>query len=195
MIRTRVGYAGGQKTGPTYHSLGDHMESIQIDYDPRRITYQELVDHFWSWHNPYGRPWSRQYASAILYTDQEQKEQALASRDRLENSSGRKVATEIAALGKFYPAEDYHQKYTLRHSATFLAAFRWLYPDDTDQALLNSTVAARLNGYLAGDGSLKQLAQELPRLGLDRPEQEELWEILSRKRPGEKVACPLPSQP
>jgi peptide-methionine (S)-S-oxide reductase len=62
---------------PTYHSLGDHSETIQIEYDPEQISYEELLDIFWSAHNPTARPWSRQYASFVFYHDETQRELAL----------------------------------------------------------------------------------------------------------------------
>lgn len=67
MIRTRVGYAGGSKENPTYYSLGDHSETIQIDYDPTQISYGQLLEVFWNSHNPTYEPWSRQYMSIIFY--------------------------------------------------------------------------------------------------------------------------------
>ena len=59
IIRTRVGYSGGEMLYPTYRSMGDHSESIQIDYDPARISYMELVEIFWKTHNPTQRAWRR----------------------------------------------------------------------------------------------------------------------------------------
>ena len=67
MIRTRVGYAGGTTNNPTYRALGDHAETIQVDYDPTQISYEELLEAFWTSHSPTSRPWSRQYASIIFY--------------------------------------------------------------------------------------------------------------------------------
>lgn len=189
-----MGYAGGSKADPTYRSMGDHMESIQIDYDPSRITYDQLLQHFWDWHNAFGKSWSRQYASAVMYGDQEQKKQALASQAALEAQQKNKTSTEIIELDTFYPAEDYHQKYRLRGSMGYLAAFGRIYQSNTDQAILESTVAARLNGYLAGEGSLTVLAKELPLMGLSLKEQRRLWDAVSMRRPNAKVTCPLPQQ-
>lgn len=168
------------------------MESIQIDFDPKRITYGQLLGHFWRWHNAFSRPYSRQYASAVLYADEAQKQAALASQARWEAEHKRKTYTEIAALKKFTNAEDYHQKYRLRRSSRWMAAFNRLYPAGTDQALLDSTVAARLNGYLSGEGSLKLLAGELTHMGLSQEEQRALWGQMKTRRPHEQAACPIP---
>ncbi len=68
MVRTRVGYAGGTKRNPTYYNLGDHTETIQIDYDPTYVSYRELLDIFWESHDPAARPWSRQYMAVVFYS-------------------------------------------------------------------------------------------------------------------------------
>ena len=75
-MSTRVGYAGGAKEDPTYRSLGDHSETIQIIYDPEIISYNELLDIFWQSHNPSLGSFTRQYASIIFYHDDNQKKQA-----------------------------------------------------------------------------------------------------------------------
>lgn len=188
-----MGYAGGSKADPTYRSIGDHMESIQIDFDPQRITFEQLLEHFWRWHNAFARPYSRQYASAVLYADQAQQKAALASQARWEAKRKRKTTTEIAALKKFTVAEDYHQKYRLRQHRSWMAALARIYPADVDQALLDSTVAARLNGYLAGEGSLALLSKELTKMGLTEGEQRRLWDQMKRRRPHEQASCPLPA--
>ena len=174
MIRTRVGYAGGQKDNPTYHSLGDHSETIQIDYDPTRITYTELLDVFWSSHSPTARSWSQQYASLVFYHDEEQKRLAEESRDRLAAELGRPIYTEIVPFDRFYLAEDYHQKYQLRSVKAILSEYQAIYPDPGD--FVNSTAVARVNGHLGGHGTLAQLEAEIDDLGLSLAAQEVLRE-------------------
>lgn len=164
MIRTRVGYAGGTKPNPTYHGLGDHAETLQVDYDPRQVSYEALLEEFWKGHEPTGRSWSRQYMAAVFYANDAQRQSAEASKGRLETKLGRKVYTEILPLGPFTLAEDYHQKYYLRHDRSLLGEFRTMYP--ADGAVVNSTAAARANGYLAGQGTRQEREMEVPRLGL-----------------------------
>ena len=86
MIRTHVGYTGGTTENPTYHNLDGHTEAVQIEYDPSRISYQELLDVFWGGHNPTQPAWSRQYASIVFYHDEEQKRLAEASKLELMES-------------------------------------------------------------------------------------------------------------
>ena len=159
MIRTRVGYTGGTKENPTYHALGDHAESIEIDYDPAVISYGELLEIFWRSHDPGNRPWSRQYMSAIFYHNEEQKKQAFESMKREEARTHRKIYTEISPASKFYRAEDYHQKYYLRQRPELIRELKAIYPSDED--FVNSTVAARLNGYLAVKGPYAALRAEI----------------------------------
>ena len=169
VVRTRVGYAGGKKPNPTYHSLGDHTETIQIDYDPATIVYRELLEVFWSSHDPTSRSWNAQYKAVVFYHNEEQRQAAEETRDRLAGPHGRKIQTEILPYSHFYVAEDYHQKYRLRGHADFLREMKAIYPDDAD--LMNSTAAARLNGYLAGYGVPEEMRKQLPGLGLS-PESE-----------------------
>jgi peptide-methionine (S)-S-oxide reductase len=166
VVRTRVGYAGGTSPDPTYRSLGDHAETIQIDFDPRRISYGELLEVFWSTHNPCARPWSRQYMSAIFYHDEQQAQRAVATMKKIAVTRGAKVHTLLARAGTFYLAEDYHQKYRLRQHPDLVAEYLAVYPKLHE--FVNSTAAARVNGYLGGHGSLADLENDLPRLGLSK---------------------------
>jgi len=159
VIRTRAGYTGGKKENPTYRALGDHAESIEIDYDPAVISYGELLEIFWKSHDPGSRPWSRQYMPAIFYHNEEQKKLAVESMKREEARTHRKIYTEIYPAVRFYRAEDYHQKYYLRQRPELIRELMTIYPSKED--FLNSTVAARLNGYLALKGPYTALQAEL----------------------------------
>ena len=164
MIRTRVGYAGGKKKAPTYRSIGDHTETVQVDYDPARISFARLLEIIWESHQPDGRNTSGQYMHAIFYHDDAQKQLALASRADLERKTGRPVTTRILPVRSFTMAEDYHQKYILKQNADLMRELTRIYPRHQD--LVDSTAAARLNGYVSGNGTAEQLAKELSSLGL-----------------------------
>ena len=159
-----MGYAGGMKKDPTYKDLGDHTETIQIDYDPSVISYSELVRVFWQSHDATQPSWSRQYMSIIFFHNREQQKIAMETRDLEARTRGRKVQTAITPYKMFYLAEDYHQKYRLKMHADILEEYRSFYPDSED--ITNSTSAARVNGYLAGEGDLGQLDREGPLLGI-----------------------------
>ena len=178
-MRTRVGYAGGSKSNPTYHSLGSHSETIQIDYDPSVITYEELLDVFWNSHNPVSRSVSRQYGSVIFYHDEEQRRLAETSKERRKEERGRRPPTEIVPYTEFWLAEDYHQKYRLQGASDLMAELGAIYPDMEN--LIDSTAAARLNGYVGGNGSMEQLEEEIDELGLSEEGQERLREIARQR--------------
>ena len=119
---TRVGYTGGSFENPTYrdvcsHKTG-HAEAVEVDFDPARVSYDDLLAVFWENHDPtqlnrQGPDVGSQYRSAIFYHDQEQAEAARASKERLEKSGAwrRPIVTEITPASRFYEAEDYHQQY------------------------------------------------------------------------------------
>ncbi len=177
MVRTRVGYAGGTADNPTYHNLGDHTETIQIDFDPAQISYAELLELFWASHSPTSRPWSCQYASIIFYHDEEQKRLAEESRDREVARRAAPLYTEITPYVRFFLAEEYHQKYRLRQDQALLAEYEAIYPDPVD--LVASTAVARVNGYLGGNGSLAQLRAEIDDLGLSPAGKERLLALVA----------------
>jgi peptide-methionine (S)-S-oxide reductase len=177
VIRTRVGYAGGTTENPTYRKLGDHSETIQVDYDPTQISYEELLNVFWSSHSPTSRPWSRQYASIIFYHNEEQKRLAVETKDRRAAETGGWIFTEVVPFSGFYLAEDYHQKYRLQQVPDLMAEFRTTYADSAD--FVNSTAAARVNGYVGGHGTLAALEAEIDELGLSLAAQERLLDLVS----------------
>jgi peptide-methionine (S)-S-oxide reductase len=180
VVRTRVGYSGGEKKNPTYYDLGDHSESIQIDYDPTQISYDKLLEIFWASHNPAQRSWSRQYKAAVFYHDEEQKRLAVETRDREAARRKTPIATEILPATTFYRAEDYHQKYRLRQDSVLMNEFKAAYPSDTE--FVDSTAAARVNGYLDGYGTLESLQEELDDLGLSPAASKKLEEVVKNRR-------------
>lgn len=138
--------------------MGDHTETVQIDFDPAVISYEELLDIFWTEHRPTGIAPSRQYASQVLYSSDTQREAAERSRERVVATIG-PVNTRIAPLERFYLAEDYHQKYRLRGTPPLFRELRNLYPDPAD--FREATAAARVNGYLDGYGTCEELKAEI----------------------------------
>jgi peptide-methionine (S)-S-oxide reductase len=178
VVRTRVGYSGGTKADPTYTSLGDHSETIEIDYDPTRISYKDLLELFWQWHDPTSKSWSRQYRSAIFYHGKEQKKLALETMAEAEKTLG-KIHTAVEPASAFYLAEDYHQKYYLQQVSILKKEFRAMYPDT--QSFTASTAAARVNGYAAGYGTLSSLKKVMGSLGLSMQARTRLLEIVSSR--------------
>jgi peptide-methionine (S)-S-oxide reductase len=182
-----VGYSGGTSENPTYYRLGDHSETVQIEYDPERITYRDLLDVFWWSHNPYNPSSGTQYMSVIFYHNDEQKMQAIESRDELEAETGRTIYTRIVPASTFYLAEDYHQKYYLQQYGELAEEFRAIYPDIED--FIKSTAVARVNGYAGGYGTQETLQKELDSLGLSPEGIDRVLELAER---GLNPACPVP---
>jgi peptide-methionine (S)-S-oxide reductase len=196
VIRTRVGYAGGTKKNPTYYSLGDHAETIQIDYDPARISYAQLLDMFWKSHQPDRKSWSRQYMAAVFYHTDEQKQLALQTRDQEAKRLQIKIQTEIIPATPFYLAEDYHQKYYLRRDRELAREFTTIYPVLKD--FISSTAVSRANSYVGGYGSVESLQKEIARLGLTPAGSRRLMEIVQALDKNSRYAakggayCPVP---
>lgn len=126
VIATRVGYAGGHTENPLYSEVcaGDtgHAEAVEVVFDPEQISYEQLLDVFWSVHDPtqfnrQGPDVGSQYRSVIFYHSEGQRRLAQASLERLDNSGRlrRRIVTEIVPCNAFWEAEEYHQKYHLKH--------------------------------------------------------------------------------
>jgi peptide-methionine (S)-S-oxide reductase len=122
VLKVTSGYSGGTVSNPTYKQVctGEtgHAECVQIVYEPKKISYDELLEVFFEVHDPtslnrQGADVGTQYRSAIFYNNQEQKDKAEYYKKELNKNGAydKPIVTEIAPLGKFYPAEDYHQEY------------------------------------------------------------------------------------
>ena len=114
------GYAGGAMPDPNYKEVcnGDtgHAEAIQIEFDPGKVSYEQLLEVFWAAHDPttlnrQGADAGTQYRSVILYQNDAQKAAAEKSLAAAQKEFGGKVVTQVVPLTKFYPAEGYHQDY------------------------------------------------------------------------------------
>jgi peptide methionine sulfoxide reductase msrA/msrB len=126
VIKTTVGYSGGTAADPTYEDVctgaTGHAEAIQVVFDPARLSYEALLDYFFRMHDPttlnrQHNDAGTQYRSAIFYASEAQKQTAERVKARWANSGkfNRPITTEITAATKFYPAEEYHQKYLVKH--------------------------------------------------------------------------------
>jgi peptide-methionine (S)-S-oxide reductase len=122
--------------------------------------------------------WSRQYRSAIFYHNEEQERLARESKDSQEELLGRQLYTDIEPFSRFYIAEDYHQKYWLQGVTSLMSEFNRMYP--TAEGFINSTAAARLNGYVGGYGTMEALNRDLDSFGLTEVGKEELLKIAGR---------------
>ncbi|HSU31875.1 MAG TPA: peptide-methionine (S)-S-oxide reductase MsrA [Bryobacteraceae bacterium] len=130
VVDALVGYEGGHTENPTYKDVctdrTGHAEVVEIEYDPSKVSYDQLLNIFWNEHDPtqvnrQGPDFGTQYRTVIFYHTPEQERIARASKEALEKSGrfSRPIATEIVPAQTFYRAEDYHQQYLakrgLRH--------------------------------------------------------------------------------
>jgi peptide-methionine (S)-S-oxide reductase len=120
VISTAVGYAGGNKENPSYEDVctdrTGHAEAVEVEFDPSQISYEQLLDVFWSSHNPttlnrQGPDVGTQYRSVIFYHSPQQK--AAAEKSKMEKAAQfpRPIVTQIEPASKFWRAEEYHQRY------------------------------------------------------------------------------------
>ena len=120
VISTAAGYMGGDYDNPTYEDVctgqTGHAETVEVKYDPNVISYNELLDVFWKNHDPttsnrQGPDIGSQYRSVIFYYDEEQKNQAMQSKEKVQTRLQKNIVTQIVPATQFYQAEDYHQQY------------------------------------------------------------------------------------
>ena len=130
---TISGYTGGKEANPTYKQvaggLTSHTEAVEITYDPAKVSYQKLLDHFWRNVDPFAKDRQfcdsgRQYRSAIFYRNDEEKKLAEELKKAVEAKFKKKVETEISPVSTFTAAEDYHQDFYLKN-ATKYKFYRW----------------------------------------------------------------------
>jgi peptide-methionine (S)-S-oxide reductase len=122
VVSTAAGFEGGKTESPTYKEVctdkTGHAETVEVTYDPSKVSYEKLLDVFWSIHDPttvnrQGPDVGSQYRSAIFYYTREQEEAAKRSKEKIEKSGrfGRPIVTQILPATKFWKAEEYHQQY------------------------------------------------------------------------------------
>ena len=126
VLDAAVGYSGGRLENPSYEDVCSgrtgHAETVEVEYDPSRVSYEQLLDVFWENHDPttlnrQGPDVGEQYRSAIFFHTPEQQAAATASKEKLEKSGKykRPVVTQIQPALKFWRAEEYHQRYLEKH--------------------------------------------------------------------------------
>jgi len=133
---------------------------MDFEFNPDVISYEDLLWMFWKGHDPYTKH-KNQYMSAIFYNDDEQKALAEKTRDKIQEGSARPIATVIRKAETFYNAENYHQKYMLRQDHQLLSALKL-----SDEELIKSTAAAKLNGYVRGFGTMADFEADKNTFGL-----------------------------
>jgi peptide-methionine (S)-S-oxide reductase len=120
VVDVAVGYSGGHTENPTYKDVCSsdtgHAEVVEVEYDPSKVSYEELLEVFWENHDPtqlnrQGPDVGPQYRSAIFFHTPEQETVARASKERAQERFKKPIVTEITSASEFYRAEEYHQRY------------------------------------------------------------------------------------
>lgn len=128
VAHTRVGYTGGHAANPTYEAVcggqTGHAEAVEVVFDPAVVSYEEVLARFWALHDPtqvnrQGPDVGTQYRSAIFVADERQRAAAEASLAERQRALSHPIATEIAAAGTFWAAEEYHQCYVQKRRRFF----------------------------------------------------------------------------
>lgn len=185
-----MGYSGGDTPSPTYRDLKDHTEAFEVWYNPAELSYEQLLAYVWDSHNPHYNTSSVQYRNVIWVDGEKQREIAEKQKAAIEETEGKPVETLILDAKTFHPAEDYHQKYSLRHNQALMQLFDQWYP--TGKGFRESFTAMRLNAYLQGHGSPQLVARELDGYGLPDELKAALKEQSSRLSEDAGMQCAIP---
>ena len=110
VVRSVVGYTGGKQPNPTYRAILDHTEALLIEFDPSKISYQQMLAHWWRMHRPLYKG-KCQYRSAVWYINEEQKKIAEEHLEKAKAESKDELYTSVEEATTFYRAEEYHQDF------------------------------------------------------------------------------------
>lgn len=178
VVRTRTGYAGGMLPDPTYRHMGDHSETVELEYDPKILTYEEILRVFWDNHNPVNINGykGRQYQSMLLYRTPQQKNAIDRALKERRESGKDELATEVHPFTVFYSAEVKHQKYYLKRHPDAVDKLLKLYP--SIQAMDQSALAARLNGLAKGFTNRSRILEEVKNWRMPEAELERIMALV-----------------
>ncbi|NFK80241.1 peptide-methionine (S)-S-oxide reductase [Clostridium botulinum] len=176
VVKTYVGYTGGNTLFPTYNSIGDHLETLEVYYDSSKIAFENLLTIFEKNHNYIVRPNLLQYYSAIFYNNENEKELCLDWKKNKKEELKTEVLTRISPIEKFYYAEFYHQKYYVQLEPVIMSNLRSKFSTGND--LISSPLCHKLNAYLADYGSLKELNKEIEDFNLSEDAKNRLLSIV-----------------
>lgn len=174
-MRTRVGYAGGSTPEPTHKQMGDHTETVQVDFNPDIVSYSDILYHFWHNHNPNRKKYrDREYISLVLYHDEQQKKVAWQTKRQLEEVRKEKMQTEISPYKRFTQAIERQQKWHIKRIPQAEEVLKSIY--SSEKQFIDSVLVARLNSLAKGYGSIESVHQEISEEDVET--QEKLQDII-----------------
>ncbi len=176
-----MGYSGGKSPNPSYKVVDFHSEVVEIDYDPQIISYGELIDIFFEAHNETLRPYDQRVKSLIFYRNQDEHEIAKAKLNqiRLTTPEDESVFTELKAFEIFYLAEEEHQNRSLKLEVSLYDELTQIF--ETDERILLSVLASKLNGYIYGYGTEENAERLLEMSGLSQTSKDRVREVIDNR--------------
>lgn len=123
--RVVVGYSGGEELNPTYQNIKDSTECFLVEFDPRIITYEKILDEWSAESFPY-YPQKAQYRSALFYNSEEQRVAAVEKLENMKSKTDKEVFVDLEPVSAFYRAEEYHQDFLNKQSAASGGAGAWV---------------------------------------------------------------------
>ncbi|QGG54452.1 peptide-methionine (S)-S-oxide reductase MsrA [Paenibacillus sp. B01] len=170
VLATQTGYAGGSSEAPTYREMGDYSETVLVRYDAAAVSYEELLRLFREHHDPANTNGykGRQYQSIVHWSEPEQLAAIEGWLEERRLAGLPEPDTEIRELGRFFPAEERHQKYYLKRYPDAWEKLLGLYPSRAEAE--SSRLACRLNGLAKGFANRSALLDELERWIGEAPE-------------------------
>jgi len=178
VVKTRVGYAGGKEGQPTSKNTLDFTEVLQIQYDPELLSLDQLLTQFFEQHNTTRAPYSNKYRSVLFFQNEEQKEKMYQKVEEMLQKYG-VIYTAVEPLGQFFEEVTRHQKYYLQRWKPVYK--KWCQLHFGEESLVQSTLAARLNGLSRGSGTLEEIQSEF-----QDPILEPLWCVIREELKGER---------
>lgn len=182
VLRTRVGYSGGKSTNPSYKVVDLHTEVVEIDYDPEIISYGELIDIFFSSHNETLRPYDQRVKSLIFYRNDDEYEIAKMKLNTIRSNTPEEesVYTELKAFQVFYLAEPEHQNRSLKLETSLYDELKQIF--ETEDRVLLSILASKLNGYIYGYGTLEGAEALLTQSGLSEASKARVIDVIQNRK-------------
>jgi len=179
VLRTRVGYSGGDLTQPSYDNLGNHVEIFEVDYDPDLISYADLVELYFVFYDASMRPISQRVKPVIYYRTDEEYTMATKIKQVIEAQSEDGIFAVIEPFEIFYLAEAKHQLSYLKQETSLYGEISQIFEND-DQLIL-SILASKLNGFIPGYGNPEELAAIIEDSGLSQQSMHRIDEILASR--------------
>jgi len=170
VAKTRVGYAGGKEGQPTSKNTLDYTEVLQIQYNPELLSLDEILTQFFDQHNTTREPYSIKYRSVLFYQNEEQKEKMYQKVEEMKQKYG-VIYTTVEPFEQFYEEGTRHQKYYLQRWKPVYKT--WCQLHLGENSLVESTLAARLNGLSRGCGTLEEIQRQF-----QNPLLEPLWCVI-----------------